>query len=79
MAAVAEFQRDGQLDEKAAILPYMAPINDTILVTFCYLDGVDHPSAFDAFFKLPILYDGTQIFDDFYGLASLPLPVTVPR
>lgn len=79
MAAVAEYQRVGQLDEKSAILPYMAPVNDTILVTFCYLDGVDHPDAFAPFYKLPILADTTAIFDNLYGLASLPLPVDITR
>ncbi|ROV86748.1 hypothetical protein VMCG_10914 [Cytospora schulzeri] len=79
MSALVQFQREGQLDQKTAILPYMAPMNDTILVAFCYLDGVDHPSAFAPFYKLPILFDTTQVFDNFYELASLPLPVTVPR
>ncbi|KAJ5217446.1 oxidase/Diels-Alderase [Penicillium chermesinum] len=78
MAALADFQADGQLDRKAAILPYLALTNDTIFATFAYLDPTVKPNAFDAFFQIPNVTDLTKVHDSFYDLASTGLPF-LPR
>ncbi|KAJ3498514.1 hypothetical protein NLG97_g1069 [Lecanicillium saksenae] len=78
MGALADFQAKGQLDGKAAILPYLALTNDTIFATFAYLDPTVKPTAFDAFFKIPSVADLTKVHDSFYDLASAGLP-PLPR
>lgn len=79
MAAMVEYQALGQLDTKSAILPYIGINNDTILATFVYYDGVDHPDAFKSFFEIPAIADNTQVFDSFYEFANVDIPYAVPR
>lgn len=78
MAAMAEYQKDGQLDTKSAILPYLAVTNDTILSTMVYLDAVERPEAFAPFYEIPSIQDGTQIYNSFYEFANAGLP-SLPR
>ena len=78
MAAMAEFQLDGQLDAKASILPYLAVTNDTILASFVYLAEAERPDAFAPFYLIPNTSDSTQIYDSFYDFANAGLP-DLPR
>lgn len=78
MAAMADYQQDGQLDTKSAILPYLAVTNDTILSTMVYLDDVEKPDAFAPFYDIPSVQDGTQIYDNFHQFAESALP-ELPR
>lgn len=78
MAAMAQYQAEGQLDTNSAILPYVAVNNDTILSTFVYLDAVEKPAAFAPFYNIPNTSDSTQIFDSFYDFAHGGLP-SLPR
>ncbi|KAF3395218.1 Bifunctional solanapyrone synthase [Talaromyces pinophilus] len=77
MSAMSEFQTTGQLDTKDAILPYIAPNNDTILATF--VKPVEYPNAFASFYQLSNLSDATQIYQTYYDIALLPVPSAVPR
>ncbi|KAI0846070.1 oxidase/Diels-Alderase [Daldinia vernicosa] len=79
MAAMAEYQGNGQFDTKSAILPYIGINNDTILATFVYLDGVVRPDAFAPFFEIPVTADYTQVYDNFYEFCQVDLPYQVPR
>lgn len=79
MSAIAEFQTTGQLDTKTAILPHIAPINDTIPATFVYFEPVKYPDAFAPFYQLANFLDATQIYESFYDIAILPVPSAVPR
>ncbi|KAK5625854.1 hypothetical protein RRF57_001570 [Xylaria bambusicola] len=78
MAAIAEYQLNGQKDTNSALLPYIAVGNDTILATFSYLDGIDNPDAFAPFYRIPNTSDTTQVLNSFYELASGSLP-SLPR
>ncbi|KAL3485017.1 bifunctional solanapyrone synthase [Aspergillus germanicus] len=82
MAALAEYQRGGQMDVKSAVLPYVGLNNDTIICTLAYLNGnVDSqlPEAFRPFYDIPAMQDSTGVHASFADLAALELPSVVPR
>lgn len=79
LAAMADYQAKGQFDTKSAMLPYIALNSDVIIQQYAYLDAVERPNAFEAFYDIPVLQDTTQIFDSFYDMVTVPLSYTLAR
>jgi hypothetical protein len=79
MAALSDYQSNGQLDKNSAILPYVGLSSDVIVATFSYLKPVERPKAFEAFYDIPIMEDTTRIWDTFAEMASAPIPYTLAR
>jgi hypothetical protein len=79
MQAFAAYQRSGQLDRDSALLSYMGINNNTIYVTLVYLNAVERPAAFEAFYGIPSIYDGTRIHDNFTDLINEQIDLVVPR
>ncbi|KAI1389021.1 oxidase/Diels-Alderase [Hypoxylon trugodes] len=79
MEAMFEYQTDGQLDTKSAVLPYIGINNDTIITTFVYFDEVQRPEAFKPFYDIPTTVDQTMVWDNFYELSKVAVDFAVPR
>ena len=79
MRAFSAYQNSGQLDGKSAVLPYMGLNNDTTYILLAYLDAVERPKAFQPFYDLPAIFDGTQIYDNYMDLISGTIDFVVPR
>lgn len=79
MAALSDYQEKGQLDKNSAILPYVGLVADAIVATFAYLEPVERPDAFKAFYDIPVQEDLTQIWDTFGEMVSAPIPYTLAR
>jgi hypothetical protein len=80
MAAIAEYQFQGQLDPKSAILPYVAVNNfNAIFISFVYLDAVDRPAAFEPFYTIPSLSDDTKIHTNFSAAIAEVIDKVLPR
>lgn len=79
MQAFAAYQQSGQLDEKSAIISYLGVTNDTNYVILVYLDSVERPSAFDSFYAIPQIFDGTRLHDNFTSLLNEQVDRVVHR
>ncbi|KAI1318723.1 bifunctional solanapyrone synthase [Xylariaceae sp. FL0255] len=79
MQALADYQAEGQLDVKSAMLPYIILNTDVIIQQFAYLDAVEKPSAFKDFYSLPTIEDQTQLWDSFADLVNAPTGYSLPR
>lgn len=79
MRAFSRYQDAGQLDGKSAVLPYMGLNNDTTYLILTYLDGVEKPDAFQPFYDIPSIFDGTRVYDNYMDLISQSLDLVVPR
>lgn len=71
MRAFAEYQTDGQLDKKSALMSYVGVNNDTIIIAFAYLDEANRPEAFAPFYKIPSLADTTGPKNSFAELLEI--------
>nr|D7UQ40.1 RecName: Full=Bifunctional solanapyrone synthase; AltName: Full=FAD-dependent monooxygenase sol5; AltName: Full=Prosolanapyrone-II oxidase; AltName: Full=Prosolanapyrone-III cycloisomerase; AltName: Full=Solanapyrone biosynthesis protein 5; Flags: Precursor [Alternaria solani]BAJ09785.1 oxidase/Diels-Alderase [Alternaria solani] len=79
MAALADYQAKGQLDKKSAILPYVGLIADAVVAQFSYLEPVERPEAFEAFYDIPVIQDLTQVWDTFAAMVTAPIPYNMTR
>lgn len=79
MAALADYQAKGQLDKKSAILPYVGLIADAVVAQFSYLEPVERPEAFEAFYDIPVVQDLTQVWDTFAAMVTAPIPYNMTR
>jgi hypothetical protein len=79
MAAFAQYQVVGQLDQKSALLSYVAINNDTIFLNLAYTDAVARPAAFAPFYNITPLADTTTMYDNFNDLVSGGIQLNVPR
>lgn len=79
LRALSTYQNSGQLDAKSAVLLYMGLNNDTTYIILVYLDEVEKPEAFQPFYDIPSIYDGTRVYDSFMDLISEDLNLVVPR
>ncbi|KAL8990448.1 MAG: hypothetical protein Q9177_000898 [Variospora cf. flavescens] len=78
--AFAEYQREGQLDTKSSVIPYLVPTNGTIFITLVYFAPVTTPpKAFDAFYRIPAISDESRARPNFLDLISGGPPQVVPR
>lgn len=79
MRAFAEYQSTGQLDEKSAMMSYVGVNNDTIILALTYLDDVERPAAFNAFYNISSQQDTTSIKDNFTELLDVSTALGPPR
>ncbi|PQE03940.1 6-hydroxy-D-nicotine oxidase protein [Rutstroemia sp. NJR-2017a BVV2] len=79
MLAFAAYQRSGQLDRNSALLSYMGINNNTIYVTMIHLNATERPAAFQPFYEIPNVYDGTGLQDNFTAVISQQMDLVVPR
>jgi FAD/FMN-containing dehydrogenase len=49
LRAIAQYQLSDQKDKNSAILPYLGVSNDTIYISFTYLENTERPSAYNRF------------------------------
>jgi hypothetical protein len=82
MQAFATYQKSGQLDQKSAVLSYLAINNATAYVSMMYLDAVERPAAFDPFYNISgatVVADTTSIRDSFSSVFDEDINRVVPR
>lgn len=79
MQAVAAYQYSGQLDRRSAILSYMGINNNTLYVILAYMDAVERPAAFEPFYQIPNIFDGTRIRENLTELITEDVDRVVPR
>jgi hypothetical protein len=82
MKAFATYQQHGQLDQKSAILSYLAINNATAYVSLAYMDAVERPSVFAPFYNISgatIVADTTAIRDSYSSLFEQDIDRVVPR
>lgn len=72
MRAFAEYQSTGQLDRKSALMSYVGVNNKTIVLVLAYLDEVERPAAFNAFYNITSLQDTTGTKNSFTELVNAP-------
>ncbi|CEL01290.1 hypothetical protein ASPCAL00878 [Aspergillus calidoustus] len=75
MAAVAEYQATGQVDDvKSAILPSMGLNAGVISCIVAHMGGTERPEALRAFFDIPPVENDTRVYASFAGLAAYDVP-----
>ena len=79
MSAIADYQANGQLDARSAMLPYFFFDGDIITQQFVHFDGVERPEAFAPFYNITPLEDHTQIWDSFSAMISVDLGFALTR
>lgn len=79
MRAMATYQESGQLDRHSALLSYMGINNNTLYVILAYMNGVEKPAAFEPFYQIPNIFDGTRMRDNLTDLISEDIDRVVPR
>ena len=79
MSAIASYQAVGQLDTKSAIITYLVPADNEIILTLVYLSPTTRPSCFQPFYDIPATMDGTQLWQNFTSLIGGPLNTGLSR
>ncbi|KAJ4263546.1 hypothetical protein NW762_006365 [Fusarium torreyae] len=79
MGAMSDFQRSGQLDRKAAILPYISTVGDVIIAQLVYLEGRARPAAFAPFYSITTLQSNLRFYDSFRDFVAAPATAELER
>ncbi|KAL3458115.1 hypothetical protein BJX64DRAFT_292476 [Aspergillus heterothallicus] len=75
MAAMAEYQARGQVDDvKSAVLPSVGLNAGVISCIVAHMGGVERPEALRAFLDLPAVADDTRVHASFAELAAYDVP-----
>lgn len=61
MSAMAEYQANGQLDTRSAMVPYFFFNSGIIIQQFVHYDGVERPESFAPFYTYKIEYISTYL------------------